>query len=88
MKVGQWQELFAWACQCLEDVIDRVVFLQDDVLFVDLHRSLKVDAIVEEAHQRLHVELVLHLIASHCLVASDAVDAVDPSVLQVLIRLA
>jgi len=65
LKVAERQELLPWPCQRLEDVIDTVVFLQDNLLLVDLHSSLEVDAVVEESHQRLHIQFVLHFIARH-----------------------
>ena len=65
MKNGKGQELLAWTSEGFEYIVNCVVFLQDDFLLVDLHGSLKVDAVMEEAHQWLHVELVLHFIACH-----------------------
>lgn len=62
VKIGKLKELLAWSSKSFKYVVDCVVFLQDDLLFVDLHSSLEVDAIVEETHQRLNIKLMLHLI--------------------------
>ena len=65
MHIWQRQKLLARACQRLKHVVDRVVFTEDHLLFVDLHSAFKIDAVVEETHQWLHVQLVFHLITSH-----------------------
>ena len=39
----------------VEDLINAVIILQNELLFVDFHHSLKIDAVVEELHQRLNI---------------------------------
>lgn len=39
----------------VEDLINAVIILQNELLLVDFHHSLEIDAIVEELHQRLNI---------------------------------
>jgi len=55
LHIAKKKELFARADESFEDVVDRVVFLKDKLLLIDLYSSLKIDAVVEEFHQWLHI---------------------------------
>ena len=50
LQVSDRKEFLAWASECFEDVVDRVVFLQDNFLLVDFHGALEVNTVVEELH--------------------------------------
>lgn len=65
LQVAQEKELFAWTNQRFEYIVDRIVFLEDQLLFVDFNCPLKIDTIVEEFHQRLYVQFVLNLFTGH-----------------------
>ena len=50
LKVAEKQEFLAWSDQRLKNVVDGVVFLEHQLLFINLNCPLKVNAVVEEFH--------------------------------------
>ena len=73
MKVAQGEELFARSDQRFKYIVDRVVFLEYELLLVNLDRAFEVNTVVEEFHQWLHVEFVLDLLTGHRLDAFPVV---------------
>jgi hypothetical protein len=65
MQVGQRQEFLAWPRECFIYIVNCIVFLQDDFLFVNFHSALEIDTVMEKTHEWLHIQFMFHLVARH-----------------------
>ena len=62
LQVTEQKELLPGPNKCLEHIVDGVVLLEDKLLLIDFDRAFKVNAVVEEFHERLDVQFMLHLL--------------------------